>query len=308
MSTRGCEIPPEVVKMRKEWALSDAKRDEGLIEPSDVIKYKNISYGPFGENNLLDIYIPCNTQSCSENIATYKTKILPVLINVHGGGYIYGDKELYRFVAMDMSRYGFAVINMNYRLSPENQFPAALEDINEVVRFVEKHSDEYELDADRVFMMGDSAGAQLASHYAAINSNPEFASYYSFGKTEIKIKGLALACGMYDIKKSMLRSSTKALFENYLGYYFNSGLSMLDVYSAITKDFPPTFLFSCPNDFLLEECKPMADLINSVGAKANMKIYGTSEMEEVAHVFHCNMNLELGSLARKDQAEFLLSL
>ena len=52
----------------------------------------------------------------------------------------------------------------------------------------------------------------------------------------------------------------------------------------------------------------MAKLIGERGGKAVSKIYGTKEMTDVGHVFHCNMKTEIGKRARKDQADFLLSL
>jgi len=293
-------VSETVKRERREWATSDAKRDAGLKEPEDVFAYKDINYGLFGEDSLLDVYIPKALMD--------KNKRLPVLINVHGGGYFYGDKELYRFYAMDMSRRGFIVVNMNYRRSPEYTFPSPLQDINEVMRFIEIHGEEYGMDTQNVFMMGDSAGAQLTSHYAAINSNLKFAAMYALKPMNIKLKGICLACGVYDIPVAMKDTLQADMFENYLSEFSDPTLPIIDVLSAINKDYPDTFIFSCPNDFLFEACEPMYKLINERGAKATMKIYGTKEMKEVGHVFHCNMKLPIGEEARADQASFLLSL
>ena len=295
-------ITDKVKENRKNWAQSDAKRDAGLVEPDDIKKFRNISYNLFGESSLLDVYMP------TEFDASKGDSKLPVLVNIHGGGYFYGDKELYRFYAMDMAKYGFAVVNINYRLSPEYSFPSPLQDINEVLRWIEKNADEYGMDTDRVFMMGDSAGAQLTSHYAAINSNPEFAALYALKETSIKLKGISLACGMYDIPAELNAIEVDGFLHDYLSEFDNPKYKELDVLGAITKDYPPTFIFSCPNDFLYEKCEPMAKLINERGGKATMKIYGTKEMKDIAHVFHCNMYSKIGADARKDQAEFLLSL
>ena len=290
--------PAWVKEDSKAWSEGDGKRDEGLTEPEDVESFKDISYGVYGESNLLDVYYLKGT-----------TGKLPILINVHGGGYFYGDKELYRFYAMDMARYGFTVVNMNYRLSPAYKYPAPLQDINNVMLWIEKHADEYHMDTENIFMMGDSAGAQLTSHYAAINSNPDFCRNIYMRKHSLKIKGISLACGMYDMKSLLAIEEKDKLFDNYLmSCYYNPDEPTLDVCGAITDKYPATYLFSCPNDFLYPACKPMADLINARGGKAVMKIYGTAEMKDVAHVFHCNMKTDIGREARKDQAEFLLGL
>ena len=290
------DIQQKIQKNRADWAASDAERDKGLAEPADVKAYKDISYGEYGEYSLLDVYVP----------AEKSETLLPVLINVHGGGYFYGSKDLYRFYAMDMVHDGFAVLNINYRLCPENKFPAPLEDINETMCWLEKHASEYNLDASRVFMMGDSAGAQLVSHYAAINSNEKFAALYNLKKHNLKLKGISLACGMYDLKEALHSGTDSALV--YLGDFDSKDEQMLDVLGAVNSDYPPSFIFSCPNDFLFANLKPMADLINSRGGRAVSKIYGTAAMKDVAHVFHCNMRTEIGAQARRDQGKFLLGL
>lgn len=291
------KIKKAVEKLRVDWAASDSARDKGLTEPTDVKAYKDIRYGEHGDYNLLDVYVP--TKEGDE--------LLPVLINIHGGGYFYGDKNLYRFYAMDMVQDGFAVININYRLSPEYKFPCALEDINETFCWLEAHADEYKLDLSHVYMMGDSAGAQLVSHYAAINSNDDFAGLYSFKNHSIKIKGISLACGMYDLITMYNNPVKRGVLTAYLKKTDSKNQNKLDVLGAINSSYPPAFIFSCPNDFLIENCEPMANLIKSRGGKAFVKIYGTKEMKEIAHVFHCNMRSELGKQARRDQAKFLLT-
>ncbi len=288
-------IPEWVLKTRKNWAISDAKRDEGLTEPEDVKIFKNLSYSDYGTASLLDVYVPLNASSEDR---------LPVIINIHGGGYFYGDKELYRFYAMDMVHDGFAVVNINYRLCPENKFPAAIEDINDVFVWVEAHAAEYGLDASKIFMMGDSAGAQLVSHYAAINSNPGFAKYYSLKTHNLKISGISLACGFYDLLKNYRLRYIESANACYFGNFKPQKIAMLNVLKAIDANYPPAFIFTAPNDFLYKNCKPMAALINKRGGRAVAKVYGTPDMKKVAHVFHCNLKTEIGATARRDQGAF----
>lgn len=289
-------IQKKVNILRKAWAEGDAKRDANLKEPEDLIKYRDLSYGPYGEASLLDVYRPDNREG----------EKLPVLINVHGGGFFYGDKNLYRFYAMDMARFGFAVVNINYRLSPENHFPAPLEDINEVMNWIEKHAEEYFFDLNRIFMMGDSAGAQLTCNYAAINSNPEYAKLYPFTPNSLKIKKIVTACGMYDVVRGMKMLSRRLFYKAYLQSMKNRKDPIFDVLGAITDKYPETFAFSAPNDFLFKECEPYVNLINERGGRAESKIYGTKEQKEICHVFHLNFAFEIGAVARKDEAEFLL--
>ena len=89
----------------------DKKRDKGLQTPLDIERKDNLSYGPYGKSNLLDVYY------LKENAGK-----LPVIVNVHGGGWVYGTKEVYQFYCMSLAQRGFAVVNFNYRLAPARKF------------------------------------------------------------------------------------------------------------------------------------------------------------------------------------------
>ncbi|MBO4782888.1 MAG: alpha/beta hydrolase [Lachnospiraceae bacterium] len=290
-------VPERVIAMRKNWAESDGLRDAGLTEPESVEKYRDISYGPYGAWNLLDVYRP--KEKAGEK--------LPVIISIHGGGYFYGDKELYRFYCMHLAEYGFAVINYNYRLAPENKFPAPLEDALSVFNWISENSEQYGLDKGSVFMVGDSAGAQLVSQFACICSNKAYADVFGFTMPEdVKLKGVSLACGMYNIRLKSVSNGDIML--DYLGDMSLLQDERTEVYNYITSDYPPTYVFSAENDFLVTECMPFAEFLKEKGIKVGAKIYGKKEDAEVGHVFHVNMRLPVGEEANKDQTAFFTSL
>ena len=71
--------------IRREFKKGDDIRDAGLTAPDDVIRYKDIAYGKDSAMQVLDVYRPKDTEGN-----------LPVIVSVHGGGWVYGDKELYQ--------------------------------------------------------------------------------------------------------------------------------------------------------------------------------------------------------------------
>lgn len=107
-------------KIRHDFGESDAKRDAGLKIPGDVFRYTNFHYGE-EEQQVLDVYRPRSAKDITS---------IPVIVSVHGGGWMYGDKDLYQYYCMSLCRFGFAVVNFSYRLAPEHKFPAMLEDTN----------------------------------------------------------------------------------------------------------------------------------------------------------------------------------
>lgn len=285
-----------IEKMREEWAGNDAKRDAGLTEPEGIIKEENISYGPFGKDNLLDIFMPENHEG------------IPLILNIHGGGYFYGDKELYRFYCMHMAQLGFKVISINYRLSPENNFPAPLDDIDMVMSWIEKNQKTLGIKENSVILMGDSAGAQLASQYATIATNDKYRKLFGYEKHCIGIKGLCLACGMYNLIESSDNKDTDFLLENYYGSEIKKNDSRLDVISNITDKYPPVYIFSSKDDFLRDLCLPMVNLLKERGVYVKSHIYGLDMAEEIGHVFHLDMHSDIGRQANIDQAEFISGL
>lgn len=273
-----------VQKIRTEWAISDAKRDEGLTTPENMTRYDDISYGPYGDYNLLDIYYTKNTVSPK-----------PVIVNIHGGGWVYGSKEIYQFYCMSLAQRGFTVVNFNYRLAPENHYPAALEDINRVFSFLEKEGAKYMADTKNVFVVGDSAGGQLASQYLTIMTNSEYAKLFSFKTPDVTVRGCGLNCGLYDARMCAERGLNECFYE-YLGKAITKDdealLDSLDVLKYMTKDFPPAYVMSACHDFLLPDAEPMYKHLQKIGVDCELGIYGTKEQEEVAHVFHVNCKLK----------------
>ena len=75
----------------------------------------------------------------------------------------------------------------------------------------------------------------------------------------------------------------------------------LDILEYITKEYPPTYLFSSQSDFLLEECGIMAEFLKEKGVTCEHKIYGN---EQTYHVFHVDMRNEFSSEANDDQTTF----
>ena len=285
-----------VSELRTKWAYYDKKRDEKLTVPENMANLYDISYGPHGESNLLDIY---KTSDVNQAQAT--------IVNIHGGAWVYGSKEVYKFYCMSLALRGFTVVNINYRLAPENLFPSALEDINSAITFIEKHAGEYCIDKEKLVLVGDSAGAQLASHYAAIFTNPDFAKLYGFTIPNVKIKAVGLNCGIYD-PNTRLQNDLDDIFWAYIGQ--NTDIKSkdfqqkIDVLSNITPDFPPAFVMSSHRDFLLPQAQPMYDLLKSKEIEAVIKIYGAPNRRDIGHVFHVNMNLPEAKLCNDDECNF----
>ncbi len=272
---------------------SDRKRDSLIPFPSGVKQVCNISYGPNGKWNLLDVYRPAGD------------RILPVIVNVHGGGFVYGSKEIYKRYCMDLARRGFVVININYRLAPRWKFPTPMEDIHNAMVWLAEQGEQYQADTDNVFMVGDSAGGQLVSQYAAMVTNPEYMALFGLARPDpdIRLRAVGLNCGLYDMKM-VASDARKGLELDYLGRKIANDDPRLDVMSAITPNFPPAHITTACHDFLRPMAQPMLEHLQSKGIACKLDLYGAEENESVGHVFHVNILKPEAIKCNDDQCAF----
>lgn len=271
---------------------SDRKRDGTIPLPEGVTECRNISYGSHGKWSLLDVYYPDGT-----------AQPLPTIVHIHGGGYVYGTKEIYRRYGMDMARRGFVFVNFNYRLAPKWKFPTPLWDTNTVMEWICVNADRYHMDPGRIILMGDSAGAQLTSQYAAIATNPEYAALFHMTVPRITIRALGLNCGMYDMAANAA-APRKGIHLDYLGRDLPAEDPRFRVLENIGSNYPPAYITTSCHDFLKEWAEPMCKFLQEKGVKAQWRRYGAAYKKEVGHVFHVNIALPEAKECNDDTAAF----
>jgi acetyl esterase/lipase len=130
--------------------------------PTAGAVFKDLAYGTRSPAQKLDIYLPATGDPP-----------YPVLVAIHGGGFLFGDKEDGQITpVLQGLRRGYAVVGLDYRLSPEARFPAAINDVKASIRWLRAHAAEYQLDAGRIALWGDSAGGNLAALAGTSGDSP----------------------------------------------------------------------------------------------------------------------------------------
>ena len=183
-----------------------------------------IAYGPLSRQKL-DVYVPD---------ATVK-RPFPVMVFFYGGGWESGERKEYRFVGAELATHGVMTIVADYRLYPEVVFPAFIEDAALAVKWAQDHAGESGGDPKRLFLMGHSAGAQIAAMLAL---NKEYLR--AAGADPRAISGLIGLSGPYDFLP--LKS---ARLKKIFGDPAPRVTQPIDFVSA---DAPPTLLINGSND------------------------------------------------------------
>ena len=249
-------------QLRRDFKASDDIRDAGLTTPEDVVRYDDIRYGDESPLQALDLYRPRAAEG----------KTLPVIVSVHGGGWVYGDKERYQYYCMSLAQRGFAVVNFSYRLAPEWKYPAGMEDTNAVFHWVIDNAAKYGLDAGHVFGVGDSAGAHMLSIYSCICTNPDYAARYDFAPP--------LPGGGTDEE-----------------------IALISPLEHMTAAFPPAFVMTANEDMLKPQAPVLVARLSELDVPFLYRYYGGRDVH-LGHVFHCNMRLDAAALCNDEECDF----
>jgi triacylglycerol lipase len=193
LSAASAQVPPDIAAgIHKIGPIVDAANTAKLYAPlfaslkepyANVAVTRDIAYGP-DPLNRIDVFTPA-TQGANRTVVVY----------VHGGGFERGDKRqagtpFYDNLMLWVTQQGMVGVNIDYRLAPKNNWPAAHEDMASVVRWVKANIAQYGGDSNRIVLWGQSAGASLIAGYLA---HPQF-----WGPGGHGVKGAILNSGFYD--------------------------------------------------------------------------------------------------------------
>ena len=279
------------------WNISDTQRDKKIPLPENVEAFRNISYVKDGDKyNLLDIFI-------GKSVVDHKK--IPLIINVHGGGYVYGDKDLYQRYAMLLASFGYAVISFSYHLAPKYKFPTPLIELDKVVSFAKKNAEKYHFDLENTFLIGDSAGGNLSFIYGVCQSSKDYRNLFGQLDMAISIKAIIMNCPAFSLfynGKNFL-SMMHGISKDYYGQ-INSNDARLYPLNYLNKNFPRCLIMTAEKDFL----RPSIEKDLHVFDEKNVEytyIYCKDKKKKLAHVFHLNIIEENAIRLNKREHMFL---
>lgn len=298
---------PGILGMRFGAIAIDTPRSERWSTPEDIDVIADLAYLPDGgydtaagacRGHLLDLYLP-------HDAVLRGGHTLPVYIDIHGGGFTYGYKELNRNFNVHLAEQGFAVFSLNYRPAPQTDLRGQLADIQAALRWIAAHMADYPVNPNEVFLTGDSAGGALTLLTLAIENNAEAAAAFGVDKPSgIRFAGAAPVCGAYSSAslETMGRKLTVGYdpnrrigLEQMLGVDFFAGLEAADPKFltaeglAFNVDLPPLLIITCGDDFLEADNLALAAALSRKGADFELFDPKPRRHETLGHVFVIGM-------------------
>ncbi|MCL2630054.1 MAG: alpha/beta hydrolase [Firmicutes bacterium] len=262
-------------------ARCDNKRIAKQTAPEGADIYEDIPYINGSENpmHLLDIY---KQKGASD--------MLPVVFNIHGGGWLYGTKRLNKHFGMFIASEGFLVFNINYRLVPEVSLKEQVKDIFSALEWANQNITKYGGDKDNFFVVGDSAGGHLAVLASMINNCEGYQERFNQKPSELKIKALGLICPATDLEivyKYRLFAPAGGMLKMILGKGYRKSDIRKDIsfkYCANKELLPPIYVASSEQDFLKFQTKSFVKILDNLGAEYKLRFWDKAK-KPLTHVF-----------------------
>lgn len=233
---------------------------------------------------------------------------LPVALIVHGGGWVYGGIETYALYGKMLASKGFLAIIYEYPLAPRARFPAQLVALDETLSLLKERREEWGADLEKVFLVGDSAGASMALQYGIAESVPEHGMLYPL-RFPLPLRGLVLNCGTYmgfgDRKEDFM---TRFVARNLLWKDYDRDDPRLNPLRFIKKSIPPIFLLSAEKDFLLWETEWLHGYLLSKGIAHEYRFCWSKEGNRLGHVFHLDFRTKIAFRVLDEETEWMKKL
>lgn len=274
-------------KSFKKWfcnklAKTDAKRIARQSPPDGVETFCDIPYVDDGNlYHLLDVYRPEGAD-----------KPLPLIMDIHGGGWYYGVKEINKYYCMELTKRGFAVVSINYRLAIDDgvTFVTQLQDVFAAFEWIKAHGEDYGYDPDKMFITGDSAGGHLASLALATLGSTELQEFFGLN-SDIRFRAACFTCGALSMAEMADNCIMKAFYADVYGTKKYRGTALHAASSLktyLTGDMCPVLLTTAYADFIGKHSREYVPIFKEKGVECEILDWKEpiNPKHKLAHVFN----------------------
>lgn len=235
---------PIISIIRRAQIRANAPRIAANPNPYGVDIRRDIPYRDDGEPcHLLDVYGPAGASGP-----------LPVIVEIHGGGYLSCNKEINAQHGQYLASKGFRVVNMNYTLCPEGSLTTILGEMSDVIAWVARNAEAYGFDPAHLFLTGDSAGGHFALLATAMFNYGYGTDFFRVAPPPLPVAGCAASCPTGSFEWRLLPPNFPARLSFFLlhKYTFAKDYARKSGYEAfMDARYPRVWLCTSPGDGLM---------------------------------------------------------
>ena len=210
--------------------------------PANLIKFEDIVYKHTPQADLkLDVYHLKDLD-----------KTRPALVFIHGGGWRGGGKDDYRRYLVDYAEKGYVTVTLSYRLIGKALYPAAVEDVKCAIRWIKKNADTYHIDANKIAVIGGSAGGHLSMMIGYSSDVALFDEECPYNGFDSRVQAVVDLYGPADLTTDYAKNHPTVT--GFIGQPFTEAEEKYIQASPshyITPDDPPTLIFQGTLDALV---------------------------------------------------------
>lgn len=243
---------------------------------SDLHITKDIPYITDGDRgHLLDIYeLPQLPKHAS------------VMINIHGGGLFASYKEVNALFNYEWARLGYRVINISYRRIPQVRLWQQINDVMVALRFCANHAQQYRINTQQCYIIGDSAGALLSLFALALNKNAHLQQQFGIVGSALNLRAgglisIMLATQRRDVLRTLADTITdeRDAGKGYEQYLLQPSLLIGQA------QLPPLFLVTSVQDLIQTDTLHLDRLLTYYGVPHILQNYSKRSVRKLNHVF-----------------------
>ncbi|HEY3429447.1 MAG TPA: alpha/beta hydrolase, partial [Cyclobacteriaceae bacterium] len=210
-----------------------------FLSPNKIEQHFDVTYITVNARELrADLFYPKESK-----------QKLPGVILVHGGGWRSGNKSMNTPLAQQLALRGYFVMSVEYQLSLEAKYPAAVHNLKAAVRWLRSKADEFGVNENYIAMIGGSAGGQLVSLIGATNENPNYEGNQGYPQFSSQVQAVVDLDGLLDftdVENLVVKRTANSADVFWLEGHYDSIPEKWREASAlyqVTKKSPP-FLFN----------------------------------------------------------------
>jgi acetyl esterase/lipase len=229
-----------------------------IVQPkqyTNVKEKKEIVYSKISDRKLrLDAYF-CNTFVKN-----------PAIVILHGGGWKSGNKSQMETFAKEMASKGFSCFTIEYRLSPEAKYPAAIFDVKKAIKYIKINASQFHADPAKIAVLGCSSGGQMAALIGTTNNNSLFEEKGANNKITSNVQAIIDVDGILAFKHPESIEGTVAGL--WLGGSYDEKPEIWEQASALNhtdKNTPPTLFINSSIDRFHAGRNDMIAILNKNG-------------------------------------------